>query len=170
MDKTLRIFLNIEKIPDISQRQLARTTGYSLGSVNGILQKLIDDGELISKPLTPNHYVYEITEKGHHHKGELLYDFTIDGYDVIAKIRRQTKQAIEAAVSEGVSDFYLYGQEDAIFRLVKMSMIEYKRKAAIDYTYITDFDEIDSSKPHKVFLWNKETLDLGGNTVNVLLG
>lgn len=170
MDKILRVFISIEKIPDISQRQLAKSTGYSLGSVNGILQKLIDDDEIISKPITPNHYVYEITAKGHQHKAKLLYDFTIDGYDVIARIRRQTKQAIEKAVQAGVLKFYLYGQEDALYRLVKMSMIEYKRRAGIEYEVIGSLDEVDHSKPFKIFVWNKETLDLKGEVVNVLLG
>lgn len=170
MDKVLRVMLSIEKIPDISQRQLAKTTGYSLGSVNGILQKLIDDDEIVSKPLTPNHYVYEITEKGHLHKARLLYDFTIDGYNIITRIRHQIKKAIEQAVAEGVHNFYLYGQEDAIYRLVKMSMIEHRRKSDIEYDYITTFDHIDGSKPYRIFVWNKETLELEGNVVNVLLG
>lgn len=170
MDKVLRILLNIEKVPDISQRQLAKVTGYSLGSVNGILQKLIDEGELVSKPLTPNHYIYEITELGELHKGRLLYDFTIDGYEVITKIRHQTKVAIEKCVNEGIKHFYMYGQEDAIYRLVKMSMIEYKRKASIDYEIIDNFDQVDRSRAFKIFVWNKETLELGSETVNVLLG
>lgn len=170
MDKVLRVFLSIEKIPDISQRQLAKSTGYSLGSVNGILQKLIDDDEIVSKPLTPNHYIYEITERGHLHKAKLLYDFTIDGYDVISRIRRQTKEAIEQAVKEGVLKYYLYGQEDALYRLVKMSMIEFKRRAGIEYTYISSLDQVDDRQPYKIFVWNKETLELKGQVVNVLLG
>ena len=170
MDKILRVLLRIENEPDISQRQLAKSTGYSLGSVNGILQKLIDDQEIVSKPLTPNHYVYEITSKGHLHKAKLLYDFTLDGYDVIARIRRQTKEAIRKAVEAGILYFYLYGDEDALYRLVKMSMIEYKRKAGIEYTYIQSLDEIDESKKYQIFLWNKHTLEMEGNTVNVLLG
>lgn len=170
MDKVLRVFLSIEKIPDISQRQLAKSTGYSLGSVNGILQKLIDDDEIVSKPLTPNHYFYEITERGHLHKAKLLYDFTIDGYDVIARIRRQTKDALQKSVAAGIHKYYLYGQEDALYRLVKMSMIEYKRRAGIEYEFITSFDQVDHSVPYKIFVWNKETLELKGEVVNVLLG
>lgn len=169
MDKVLRVLLSIEKEPDISQRQLAKSTGYSLGSVNGILQRLIDNEELVSKPLTPNHYVHEITEKGNLLKGKLLYDFTLDGYDVIARIRRKTKACIDEAVKDGVLTFYLYGQEDALFRLVKMSMIEYKRKAGIEYEFITSFDDIDRSKNFRIFLWNKETLELAGDVVNILL-
>lgn len=169
MDKVLRVLLSIEKVPDISQRQLAKSTGYSLGSINGILQKLIDEDEIVSKPLTPNHYVYEITAKGHLHKGNLLYDFIVDGYEVIAQTRRHTKEAIESAVKEGIFKFYLYGQEDALYRLVKMSMIEYKRKAGIEYEHVSSFDDIDKSVPYKVFLWNKETLDIEGDVVNVLL-
>lgn len=170
MDKTLRIFMTIEEIPDISQRQLAKKTGFSLGTVNGILQKLIDGGEIISKVLTPNHYVYELTEKGDVHKAKLLYDFTVDGYDAIGKIKRQCKKALEDSVHMGIRRFYLYGQEDAIYRLVKMSLIEYKRHAAIEYQYVDSFDEIAHDKPYKILVWNKETLELKGETLNVLIG
>ncbi len=170
MDKILRILLKIEHEPDISQRQLAKTTGYSLGSVNGILQKLIDGEEIISKPLTPNHYVYEITAKGHLHKGKLLYDFVIDGYDAIGKVRKTTKATIESAVSKGITNFFLYGQEDPIYRLVKMSMIEYKRKANITYSMIDSFDDINTDQPYMIIVWNKETLELEGPVVNVLIG
>lgn len=170
MDKTLRIFMTIEEVPDISQRQLAKRTGFSLGTVNGILQKLIDSGEIVSKVLTPNHYIYELTEKGEVHKAKLLYDFTVDGYEIIGKIRKQSKQALEDSVKKGIRYFYLYGQEDAIYRLVKMSLIEYKRKADIDYMKIESFDEIKYDRPYKILVWNKETLELGGETLNVLIG
>lgn len=169
MDKVLRVLLKIEKVPDISQRQLAKTTGYSLGSVNGILQKLIDDGEILSKPLTPNHYVYELTEKGRQHKAILLYDFVVDSYNIIAGIRRRAKAEIEKAIKEGVSTFYLYGQEDALYRLVKMSMIEYKRKANIHYDFIQDLEDVNGDEPYRIFVWNKETLELGDGVINVLL-
>lgn len=170
MDKVLRIFMTIEDVPDISQRQLAKRTGFSLGTVNGILQKLIDQGEISSKMLTPNHYIYELTEIGNHHKAKLLYDFTLDGYDIIGKIKRHCKRAIEDSVKEGISYFYLYGQEDAILKLVKISLIEYRRHAAIDYKIIKSFDEINHEQPFKILVWNKETLELKGETINVLLG
>ncbi len=105
MDKTLRIFMTIEDVPDISQRQLAKRTGFSLGTVNGILQKLIDSGEIASKMVTPNHYIYELTDIGRIHKAKLVYDFTLDGYDIIGKIRSQCKKAIDDSVKEGVSFF-----------------------------------------------------------------
>lgn len=170
MDKTLKIFMTIEAIPDISQRQLAKRTSFSLGTVNGILQKLIDNGEIISKMVTPNHYIYEITDKGAVHKAKLLYDFTLEGYDAIGRIRSNCKKAIDSAIEEGIGFFYLYGQDDPIYKLVKMSLIEVKRHAAIDYCYIDNFEQITNERPFKVLMWNKETLDINGDTINVLVG
>lgn len=162
--------MTIEEVPDISQRQLAKKTGFSLGTVNGILQKLIDNGEIVSKMVTPNHYIYQITSVGAIHKARLLYDFTIEGYDAIGRIRSNCKKAIDMAIAEGVTYFYLYGQEDPIYKLVKMSLIEVKRHAAIDYCYIDSFEQITNDKPFKVLVWNKETLDINGDTINVLIG
>jgi len=169
MDKTLRILLTIEEIPDISQRQLAKRTGYSLGTVNGLLQKLIDKNHIVSKAITPNHYIYEITSSGDILKASLLYDFIIDGYEIIGKVRTQAKKAIEESVRQGIFMFYLYGQEDALFKLIKMSLIEYKRKAAIDYESIESMEQVNTGVSYRILVWNKETLELGGNVINVLL-
>lgn len=169
MDRTLRIFLTIEESPDISQRRLAKKTGFSLGTVNGILQKLIDQEEVISNMSVPNHYIYELTHKGDLHKAKLLYDFTVDGYEVIGKIRTHTKRAIERSINEGINTFYLYGQEDSIYRLVRMSFIEVKRKSNITYVYINSFDEIIDELPYRIFVWNKENLVDVENTINILL-
>ncbi|MDF1618463.1 winged helix-turn-helix transcriptional regulator [Petrocella sp. FN5] len=169
MDKTLRIMLTIEEIPDISQRQLAKRTGYSLGTVNGLLQKLIDNNHIVSRAITPNHYIYEITSTGDLLKAHLLYDFIVDGYEVIGKVRTQAKKVIEESVRQGVFMFYLYGEEDALFKLIKMSLIEYKRRAAIDYETIESIDQVDASISHRVLVWNKETVESDRYVVNVLL-
>ncbi len=169
MDKVLRVMLAIEKEPDISQRQLAKSTGYSLGSVNGILQKLIDDKALVSKSITPNHYIYEITEQGMALKGMLLYDFILEGYDAIAKIRRHTKSEIQKAVDSGITRFYMVGKDDALYRLVKMCMIEYRRKADIEYEYLTDLKAINTQQPHRIFVWNKEYMSQQEHMINILL-
>ncbi|PKM57579.1 MAG: hypothetical protein CVU98_05330 [Firmicutes bacterium HGW-Firmicutes-3] len=169
MDKTLRILLTIEEIPDISQRQLAKRTSYSLGTVNGMLQKLIDKNHIVSKAITPNHYIYEITPSGDRLKASLLYDFIIDGYDIIGKVRTQAKKVIEESVRQGVFMFYLYGQEDALFKLIKMSLIEYKRKAAIDYESIESMDQVNTGASYRILVWNKESIEVGGKVVNVLL-
>ncbi|PKM55595.1 MAG: hypothetical protein CVV00_03505 [Firmicutes bacterium HGW-Firmicutes-5] len=169
MDKTLRLLLTIEEIPDISQRQLAKRTGYSLGTVNGLLQKLIDINHITSKAITPNHYIYEITPSGDSLKASLLYDYIIDGYEIIGKVRTQAKKVIEESVRQGIFMFYLYGQEDALFKLIKMSLIEYKRKAAIDYESIESIDQVKPGISYRILVWNKETIVEGGNVVNVLL-
>ncbi|PKM66386.1 MAG: hypothetical protein CVU95_12070 [Firmicutes bacterium HGW-Firmicutes-2] len=169
MDKTLRILLIIEEIPDISQRQLAKRTGYSLGTVNGMLQKLIDKNHIVSKAITPNHYIYEITSSGDSLKASLLYDFIIDGYEIIGKVRTQAKKVIEESVRQGIFMFYLYGQEDALFKLIKMSLIEYKRKAAIDYESIESMDQVDTGASYRILVWNKELIEMNDHVVNVLL-
>ena len=170
MDKLLSIFLGIEKTPDISQRQLAKTTGYSLGTVNGILQKLVDDGDLYLDNIAPNHFQYVITAKGQQHKGKLMYDFALDGYEIIGKIKAQTKAAIEISIKEGCFMFLLLGPNDPIKKLVKMSMIEIKRQYAIDYKELDQWENRPEEGLYKVLTWDKNLLEIShSNLLHVLL-
>jgi len=169
MNKALNIFLTIQELPDISQRQLAKKTGYSLGTINGLLQKMIDQEEIISKPITPNHYIYQITPSGAIHQAQLLYDFTLDGYAVIGRIRHQCKHLIQVSIHQGVRHFYLLGQKDAIYKLLQMSLIESRRQADIHYEHIEDASQIDRNKAYKVLVWNKEYLTTNEHYIHVLL-
>lgn len=169
MNKTLNIFITIKEIPDISQRQLAKKTGYSLGTINGLLQKLIDQGEIMSKALTPNHYIYEITPIGAIHEAKLVYDFAIDGYKIIGKIKKHIKEIIGLCIKQGIRDFYLYGEKDAIYRLIIMSLIESKRNVDIRYRLIDNIEEIENENAYKVLLWNKKDLDFANKGIHVLI-
>lgn len=89
---------------------------------------------------------------------------------LLAKLGLNVKKLLMIPLKRASAFFYLYGQDDAIYKLVKMSLIEYKRHAAIDYQYIDSFDAITNTKAYKILVWNKETLELKGDTLNVLIG
>lgn len=74
-----RIIKLIEAQPDISQRQLAKALGISLGKVNYCLKALIDKGQIKARNFQRNpskrNYVYLLTPKGIEEKGRLTARF-----------------------------------------------------------------------------------------------
>jgi EPS-associated MarR family transcriptional regulator len=80
----------LQKTPDISQRQLAKELGISLGSVNYCLQALMDKGwvkvQNFSKSTHKLGYVYLLTPSGIAEKSGLTRRFLsrkIDEYEVL---------------------------------------------------------------------------------------
>ncbi len=74
-----RIFKLIEAQPEISQRQLAKALGVSLGKVNYCLRALIEKGQVKARNFRCNpskrNYVYLLTPKGIEEKGQLTARF-----------------------------------------------------------------------------------------------
>lgn len=69
----------IEKNPDITQRELAKKTGISLGSVHYCLKALAHKGWIKAKKFTNNpnksSYLYLLTPQGLIQKSDLAVDF-----------------------------------------------------------------------------------------------
>ncbi len=74
-----RIFKFIEARPDISQRQLAKALGVSLGKTNYCLRALIDKGQVKARNFqcssNKKNYVYLLTPKGIEEKAQLTAHF-----------------------------------------------------------------------------------------------
>lgn len=74
-----RIFKFIEAQPDISQRQLAKALGISLGKTNYCLRALIDKGQVKARNFQRNpgkkNYVYLLTREGIEERAQLTARF-----------------------------------------------------------------------------------------------
>ncbi len=76
-----RIFKLIEAQPDISQRQLAKALGVSLGKANYCLRALVEKGQVKARNFQRNPckktYVYLLTPKGVEEKTQLTARFLV---------------------------------------------------------------------------------------------
>ncbi len=105
-----RIFKLIEAQPDISQRQLAKALGVSLGKVNYCLKALIDKGQVKVRNFQRNPrkktYVYLMTPRGIEEKTQLTTHFLkrkMAEYEQlkqeIEQLRCEAEQALTGAES-----------------------------------------------------------------------
>lgn len=96
-----RILKLIEAQPDISQRQLAKALGISLGKANYCLRALIDKGQVKARNFqrNPNKktYVYLLTSKGLEEKAQLTSCFLkrkMAEYEVLKREIDQLKDEV----------------------------------------------------------------------------
>jgi EPS-associated MarR family transcriptional regulator len=100
-----RLFKLIEEDPDISQRELARQMGVSLGKTNYCLKALIDKGWVKARNFkNSNHkiaYAYVLTPKGLGEKAKITTRFLqrkLREYELLKRqIKRLRKEVSESS-------------------------------------------------------------------------
>ncbi|MCT4544057.1 MAG: winged helix-turn-helix transcriptional regulator [Vallitalea sp.] len=154
MDKELQLLCNINNNKHVTQRNLAKDLGLSLGSINAILQNMIIKGYVNAQQINSRSLKYTLTPLGKKAKDKKTYDEVVVSYQMVSRVRQITKKIIREQVSKGYNKFYLYGNHDELYKLVKMSIIEAKRIYNIEYFEIDNIVEI-TNQEGIILTWNK---------------
>ncbi|PJA20860.1 MAG: hypothetical protein COX62_03925 [Deltaproteobacteria bacterium CG_4_10_14_0_2_um_filter_43_8] len=94
----------------ISQRQLARDTGMSVGFVNAVLKKLIKTGHIKVSRMNMRSVQYLLTPKGLLQKTILSYKYIVETIHTYKDFKKHFSNLMLKLEAEGVDEFYLYGQ------------------------------------------------------------
>lgn len=169
MNRELQLLSKISNNEHVTQRQLAKELGLSLGLINGIIQDMINKGYINVQQINSRSLKYIITPLGEKEKDLKTYDEVVVSYKMINRVRYRAKKIIEEQVEKGYFDFYLYGQHDEVYKIVKMCVIEAKRLYNIKYLEIDTLEEVDDAQG-VVITWNSdEGVTMDNNMVlNVL--
>lgn len=169
MDRELQILTEIWENPDISQRSLSEIIGQSLGSINAIIQQMIKDGLIITENKSSNIMKYFLTPKGKELKAQKTYNEIANSFKVISKLKFVVKKIIQQQVEEGIKKFYIIDNNDEVYKIVKMALIEAKRKYNIEYILINDIDTIENNKKdYIIIVWDIQMEEDIAKTINIL--
>lgn len=169
MNKELQLLTNINENEQISQRQLAKAMDLSLGTINGLISNMIQLGYIIIEQSQSKRTKYFLTTLGQHEKAKRQYQLIVDSYHIISKTRNSIIRVIENQLQKGINSFYIYGEEDEISKLAKMSLIELKREHAIKYEHTTDLSNVKSTSSSCILYWNTNFMpDKAINAVMIL--
>ena len=98
----LDLLRKLEVRPELTQRELSKDMGVSLGKINYCMQKLIEKGWIKLSNFRSNsnkvHYIYLLTPKGIEEKTRLTFSFLkikIEEYEVLKKEISKLKQDAE---------------------------------------------------------------------------
>ncbi|MFW6016379.1 MAG: winged helix-turn-helix transcriptional regulator [bacterium] len=159
MDRELRFLMLIENDERITQRELSRETGLALGTINNIIQRMLNDGWL-DKQQSSKGIKYSLTKKGVLKKNELLYINLEDGYSLINKFKKEVKLGLSEYLNKNVNTFYIYGKEDVISKLLIMCLIELKRQYKLSYILAKDYHTVKKGKNSIWIVWQDNFADV----------
>ncbi len=169
MDDKFAILHEISKNPNTSNRKLAKLTNKAVGTVNARIHELLDQDYIAFQRENARLFHYEITDKGQLYYSELLHIYTNQAIALVDDARANTRKVIHNKVDEGVRQFYLYGTQDALYRIAKMTLIEMSLEKDILYADIESLDEISGDRNHAVLIWESKNTGCSEYAANILL-
>ncbi len=138
MDNELEILKNIDNHKRTTQRDIARNTGMSLGSVNILIKRLLNKGLLKMERLNPRTIRYILTPKGVKEKAEATYRYVLRSYKFINEVDQQIENILNNKLIKEFSEIVLFGDKDEILELITNKI----KKTSKSYRVIRDIKEL----------------------------
>lgn len=93
----------------VSQRELARRTGLSVGLINAVIRKLVETGYVKTAHLNRKQWEYLLTAQGFARAATKSYHYIVDTAHRYREIQLKLKAILNSLSVEGVTEFYLHG-------------------------------------------------------------
>ena len=154
MENEYQVLSSIEKNKDITQRDIARNTGMSLGSVNVLIKRLVKKGLLKIERLNTRTIRYILTPQGFKEKAERAYRYVASSYRHINGINNRIDSVAQSPPFKDGGTIYLFGKDDEIYELLTDRLKHRK----IDYIHARTIEELEE-------LLEKTGLDCSGGLV-----
>jgi DNA-binding MarR family transcriptional regulator len=168
----LTILNYLHEHSDATQRELSDHVGISLGSINLLLKKMIQKGLIKIEKLQPNSIKYFLTPAGIASKLERTYHYISRTYNEIQLVRRSIVLVADAvAKKHNLETVYFFGEQDAIYRLIKD--LESMEAFSTTIQCHNEIEEITSEEIlGPVMIWSQEYEELMKSkdfkTVNIM--
>ena len=134
------ILEELEKNPDITQRDLSEKTGLSLGMVNMLLKKFVKKGFVKLEKLNSRSFRYILTAEGFKEKSKKTIEYIKRYYNKTLVIKQNAERIIQA---NGINRTYiLFGKDEEMREIIQGIL----RELRVDYITENDINKIDKSK------------------------
>ena len=157
---------------DISQRELAKKAGFSVGNVNNLLKKCVHKGLVEIKELSSRKIKYLLTPKGMKVVTQKTLNYVQESYQIISNLKELMQELIEEKYPD--KEIFILKKENQkyqeVWELVRSNLNSMNKNYRI-YNYATEIlgNEIEESV---VFYWNPELEDdlkkLNIDNVNII--
>lgn len=137
MENELQILNSIEKNEYATQRDLAKSTGMSLGNVNLLIKRLVKKGMIKIERLNAKTIRYILTPQGMKEKAEATYNYVVYSYRFISDINRKIDELISSQLIKKGSQVILLGNRDEICEIIQSKFSQ----AKIRYTVAESVEE-----------------------------
>lgn len=110
MDKEHRLLDVLSRDAGLSQRQVAKETGLSLGMVNLVLARLVKTGAIKMVSLNGRTVRYLLTPAGVAEKSRRAYEYLYRTMDTFRDLRVRIDQLIAELHADGALEFVIHGE------------------------------------------------------------
>jgi len=168
MSIELEILKNVDNENRITQRELAKRTGLSLGSVNVLLKRLIYKGLIKIEHINSKTIKYILTPKGMLEKARLTYHYIVSSYNYISGIEQKIEKII--GNKNNSVKLILYGIKDELYDIITAKL----KSMNEPYEFVQRNSNINKFTEgyYIIITWHPEDIDDGQknglNTVNIL--
>lgn len=157
MEKELLLLRKLHTNPGITQRDMAKATGISVGSVNALIKELVNRGILNVDKVTKRTASYKLTAEGLKQRAESMYRYIMETYAFIKEFSQRIDDLLKTGSKQGYT-LILYGDKDDIYDLIVMKLVENK----IGFNYTNEFDKLVELSKHDnllVIIWQPECIN-----------
>jgi len=168
MTNELEILRSVNEENRITQRELAKRTGLSLGSVNVLIKRLIHKGLIKIEHINSRTIKYILTPKGLMEKARLTYQYIVQSYNYISNIEIKLEQIMRS--KKETEKVILYGIKDEVYDIITAKL----KSMNEPYEFVQRNSNINKFTEgyYIIITWHPEDIDDGQknglNTVNIL--
>lgn len=161
MSQELKILKSIENTKNITQRDIAKNTGMSLGAVNILIKRLVKKGLVKIERINPRLIRYILTPHGLREKASLTLNYITNSYNYIKNIEDNIITLLNTDKIKNIKHIYIYGNNDEVFKLLSNKIIQAKKQFSV-------YNDIDSLKniikknnqiSHIMIAWEAENIE-----------
>jgi len=167
MDKEYIILESIDNNSAITQRELSKKLGISLGAINILINKMVREGLIKIEKVSTNTILYMLTPKGFMEKVNKTYKYIKIHYKYIAETKDKIKQQLLRVLENEEKIIIVLGQDET-GELVKTAIKEIDSPRA----QLSDADDINGKTSHLVVVLDNELYEkysmMGNRVMNIL--
>jgi len=161
----LEILRSVDEENRITQRELAKRTGLSLGSVNVLLKRLIHKGFIKIEHINSRTIKYILTPKGLMEKARLTYQYIVQSYNYISNIELKLENLIRS--KNETEKVILYGVTDEVYDIITAKL----RAMGEEFEYIERGGDLSrfSENDFIIITWHPEDIENDiGRSLNIV--
>lgn len=144
LDSKYQIMSEIAENENVSQRELSKKLGISLGSVNVLINKMIKEGLIKIEKVSQKQALYMLTPVGMMEKAKKTVSYLKIHYKAIYETKEKVKVLINNL--EVYNIIFILLSEDEMGEIMKIAIDEYMLHNRKDIRYIDNIGCIDLGK------------------------
>ena len=151
-DYEYAIMQEIEANDKVTQRELSRNMGVSLGTVNVLMNKMVREGLIKMTQVSQKQVLYMLTPIGMMAKAKKTVSYLKAHYKAIDMSKQMIKTFLRG-LSEQYQQIYVYIQDKEIREVIELAFYELNREELfINYAFIDTINKMNLDRQEEVAL------------------